>query len=1283
MSLYKFICILLVSALLPIEALAEEEYAYINVGNGMEGTNISLVRSDVIGDGVTEAAVIDGVKCRSVSKANYMYFDVNNSYISGSDNNITVFVTYYDEGIDDLEVQYPANDDTSMNSNYKPVSVKRTNSKTWKTKQFDLRDARLANSQQSGKADFRIRGMNDQNYISEVKLIKNYDVDYEELFIKACDDGIFTPGNVTMSFSGYQNEEEEKKYSIKCTATFQADGSQTECKPSDVKIARANYDDVKEFRIPELKKYGVYDLEFVVSDGQKEVLRVTDTICVLSDYSETYTDKFGTFGTNVHLQQWINNMDVVYKHARLAKKIGFTTIRDNITWNQVEPSKGTFNDTLISKFYSAAINYDLNLFRLFGPNANIYLTDEEREIGGSYYAPKRYENIKAYGKQLSHMAGLFPSVYQFEIWNEPDHAGVWKPAPNPYELASLIKEASLAVREVNPDAEIIAHTIGEKWAPGFADTLFEQNLYPYIDTYSHHYYQHCIDPRGNYRDEIYENGNEIIDRAGGWKNVGVSEVGYTQVSNNLHIDDYDQADYILVSYVLLMATHQKFAIYYDLINDGTDPNNREHNFGIFTNDLKPKLSAVTSRQIAEKLNGGLYVGKTGYGNSAEGHLFIKNGKPCYVIWSKEAEEIDLGQRVISCDIFGNEQAADKLKIEDRAVFVTNPDRNNVLKAVKDETDTRIDAWASDFKGMENAKFEELKNYSYSLEQDSLSEFINLVFDCGEEIIKKGATDKNTMLSLSKLNEIAEPAMAALSMVYSGEKSSMESDKAISDVKKLQSEVTENDGIYVFADTIRKKAQEYNNIGNKIKSESDNSKNGLMAAYDIMACGLAKWSAYLTETEEPDMMYKVLVHSNPSDISMYSSVKTKLQITIANHKSSEIKGVAGIYDENGNLISKEEKISVGAKTNYTFETEINPPEFEENHDVMWSIVFTDEAGNEQRQALPVKLIKNISLSAGTEPISSSLENVKDVSFVLSTDVDCAVNANVTITPPNGWKMSENEKRVKIGKGDNIVSFGIDIKKKRAFNRYLFHVKVEDDYGNILLEDDCLLSFTAVVKAKNSQKLMSFDISGWSDAYPVFLTGTKNPANLAEWKEQNIAGAFYMKWDEQNLYVLADIYDNIHVNYNNLEDIWNGDSIQLAFDTKNTKTGSYDADDYELCYALNGIAQGYKYRIPAEQEPGEISADTIMIRRNDDENNTRYVIRIPKSQIAPLELKEGNIFGANVLVNDSDLTVRESWIELKEATAGSKNPSRFCNWVMLGEEFNPLKSVIGVSEYIMLN
>jgi lysophospholipase L1-like esterase len=143
---------------------------------GEEGTfkNISFVDNDTNDgtDSYTENAYIGGRSCRKIvsipknspTRTGMMYFAAKRSIIPEDARQVTFEVTYFDNGNNDIFIEYNSVNDILA----KPVKlVTRENTNTWKTARVSVNDANFRAAPALQNSDFRIKGGAD-TYISKV-----------------------------------------------------------------------------------------------------------------------------------------------------------------------------------------------------------------------------------------------------------------------------------------------------------------------------------------------------------------------------------------------------------------------------------------------------------------------------------------------------------------------------------------------------------------------------------------------------------------------------------------------------------------------------------------------------------------------------------------------------------------------------------------------------------------------------------------------------------------------------------------------------------------------------------------------------------------------------------------------------------------------------------------------------------------------------------------------------------------------------------------------------------
>jgi hypothetical protein len=107
-------------------------------------------------------------RTQQASGNRYMWFKIDDGFMFGGTNTVTIKVTYFDYGTDTWKIDYDAVGGIQKSTS----NVIKTNSRTWKTQTFVLTDARMGNGL-LGSSDFRIDCNNDgDEYIHFVDVSK-------------------------------------------------------------------------------------------------------------------------------------------------------------------------------------------------------------------------------------------------------------------------------------------------------------------------------------------------------------------------------------------------------------------------------------------------------------------------------------------------------------------------------------------------------------------------------------------------------------------------------------------------------------------------------------------------------------------------------------------------------------------------------------------------------------------------------------------------------------------------------------------------------------------------------------------------------------------------------------------------------------------------------------------------------------------------------------------------------------------------------------------------------
>jgi len=143
---------------------ANGQAAKITFSNPREETGMQFVVStNPSAEAYSEQTIWDQLDCRYIPSGKYGYFRVDDGLILTTDSKLIFYITYFDNGNGNFSLQY-----NSLSSNYKAITITRTNSDTWINTTVGVTDAAF-NNLQNNQADFRISG---EAYIRQISISK-------------------------------------------------------------------------------------------------------------------------------------------------------------------------------------------------------------------------------------------------------------------------------------------------------------------------------------------------------------------------------------------------------------------------------------------------------------------------------------------------------------------------------------------------------------------------------------------------------------------------------------------------------------------------------------------------------------------------------------------------------------------------------------------------------------------------------------------------------------------------------------------------------------------------------------------------------------------------------------------------------------------------------------------------------------------------------------------------------------------------------------------------------
>jgi hypothetical protein len=296
------------------------------------------------------------------------------------------------------------------------------------------------------------------------------------------------------------------------------------------------------------------------------------------------------FGVNIHFRGEPRDLDLI-------AEAGLRFIRMDLTWGGVETEKGIY------RFQE--IGYDALTEGCTKRGIRIlYILDYSNRLYESERSVRTEQGRKAFATFAEAAAKRYAGKdILWEMWNEPNIEQFWQPQPGVEDYCKLVAETAALVKKADPSGLVVAPAtsgIPLSWL----EHCFKKGLLKHIDALSVHPYR-SKPPETVITD--YADLRKLIGRyASNGKKIPVisGEWGYSNVNwDSTPLSNERQAQYLARMFLTNLSQRIPVSIWYDWCNDGTNPKEREHNFGTVTHDLQPKAAYLAAKTLASTLVG--------------------------------------------------------------------------------------------------------------------------------------------------------------------------------------------------------------------------------------------------------------------------------------------------------------------------------------------------------------------------------------------------------------------------------------------------------------------------------------------------------------------------------------------------------------------------------------------------------------------------------------------------------------------------------------------------------
>jgi len=276
---------------------------------------------------------------------------------------------------------------------------------------------------------------------------------------------------------------------------------------------------------------------------------------------------------------------------------GFKLIRMDLTWAVIEQDKGIYEFEKLG-YDSLTEGCSKRGIRI------LYILD----YGNTLYEKGRSVRTQAGREAFAHFAEAAAQRYAgrgilWEIWNEPNIKHFWDSQPSAEDYCKLVEMTAPRIKKADPNGLVVAGATSQ--IPfAWLEDCFKRGLLEWIDVLSVHPYRSQA-PETVVADyaELRRLITRYVPRA---KQMSIisGEWGYSNLNwDQTRLSEQEQAEYLVRMFLTNLHQGIDISIWYNWKNDGTDPNEREHQFGTVRHDCNPKAAYLAAKVLISTLAG--------------------------------------------------------------------------------------------------------------------------------------------------------------------------------------------------------------------------------------------------------------------------------------------------------------------------------------------------------------------------------------------------------------------------------------------------------------------------------------------------------------------------------------------------------------------------------------------------------------------------------------------------------------------------------------------------------
>jgi len=337
-------------------------------------------------------------------------------------------------------------------------------------------------------------------------------------------------------------------------------------------------------------------------------------------------------GVNIHFT------DPTAGEMKMLAESGLRWVRMDFGWGGTEREKGKYDFAPYDRLMAALEPHGIRA---------LFILDYSNRLYDNGLSPCSDEGRQAMARWAAAAAVHFKGRgILWEMYNEPN-IGFWKPKPNVKDYILMALEVGKALREAAPgEAYIGPATSRVDFA--FLEECFKAGLLEYWSSVSVHPYRQ--EPPETAAADYARLRRLIAQYAPKGKNIPIlsGEWGYSSAWKNYDVER--QGKYLPRQWLTNQANDVPLSIWYDWHDDGQDPKEAEHHFGMVLNPYNagrdpvydPKPAYLAAKTLTTVLGGFRFNKRLAVGGADDYVLLFSKGDDVRLaVWSTNKELHDI------------------------------------------------------------------------------------------------------------------------------------------------------------------------------------------------------------------------------------------------------------------------------------------------------------------------------------------------------------------------------------------------------------------------------------------------------------------------------------------------------------------------------------------------------------------------------------------------------------------------------------------------------------------